>query len=388
MKKKRIIIISIVAIILVVVIISFIGRRKKNEVKFEIAVVTEQTIEHTVTATGYVQPVDKVDVGTQVSGVIEKIFVDFNSHVKKGQLLAELDKSTLKEKVTQAQAGLSSAQSDLTFAQQNYDRIKQLYDANAATKAAYEDAVNRLSQAKTALANAKANMHQSEVNLAYAEIYSPIDGIVLNRAVEEGQTVAASFSTPTLFTIANDLKNMQVEANVDEADIGQVKLGAKVTFTVDSYPDDVFEGTVNQIRLQPTVTSNVVTYTVIIHAPNPEEKLFPGMTASITIITGEEKGLVIPVEALNFEPMPNMISKQQKASPGKSSGKGVWIQTPHGLIRKEIKIGMSDGIHTIILDGLHLNDTIVSSVALDVNEHGKDEAVNPFMPKRSKKDRK
>ncbi len=254
---KKILIICIAVAVIVAAIFVF-KRYEKKEIQFNTTTVQKETVQVTVTATGYVQPVDKVDVGTQVSGVIEKIFVDFNTPVKKGELLAELDKSTLAEKVTQAQANLLSAQSDLTFTRQNYDRTKQLYDVKAATQAALEQVTNALAQSQTSLANAKANLHQAEVNLGYAEIYSPIDGVVLNRAVEQGQTVAASFSTPTLFTIARDLTKMQVEANIDEADIGQVDIGQKVTFTVDSYADDAFEGTVSQIRLQPTVTSNCV----------------------------------------------------------------------------------------------------------------------------------
>ena len=297
--KKRIII-GIVSAAVIFTACFIIFNSKGKELQMNTAVIEMGEIELTVTATGYVQPVDKVEVGTQVSGVIEKIYVDFNSHVKKGQLLAELDKSTLKERVLQGEASVTSAKSELTYAQQNYDRVSQLYEAKATTQSSYEAAVNQLSQAKTAVINAQANLHQANVNLSYAEIYSPIDGIVLYRAVQQGQTVAASFSTPTLFTIANDLKNMKVEANVDEADIGQVKVGQKVNFTVDSYPDETFAGTVNQVRLNPIVTSNVVTYTVIISAPNPDEALFPGMTASVTIITKSEQGALVPLQALNY----------------------------------------------------------------------------------------
>ncbi len=389
--RKKIIIISITGLLAVIVIVFFLIGARKKEVVFNTATVEEQTVETTVTATGYVQPVDKVDVGTQVSGVIEKIYVDYNSQVKKGQLLAELDKSTLSEKLSQANASLSSAQSDLTYARQNYDRTKQLYDVSAATEAAYEDAVNRLEQAKTSVANAKANVHQAQVNLAYAEIYSPIDGVVLARSVEQGQTVAASFSTPTLFTIANDLKKMQVEANVDEADIGQVRLGQKVTFTVDSYSEDTFDGTVSQIRLQPTVTNNVVTYTVIIEAPNPEEKLFPGMTASVSIITHSETGLVVPAEALHFEPTPEMFSKK-KEEPAKpktenhARQKNVWLQTPEGMHPKTIQTGLSDGIHTIVSEGLSKGDTVILSASVEKKSKKNTEAAaNPLMPKRPSK---
>ncbi|MDR0419154.1 MAG: efflux RND transporter periplasmic adaptor subunit, partial [Prevotellaceae bacterium] len=300
MKKKVLIILSVVAVIVVaVVIFLFEG---SSDVYIDTAEAKVDTVQTNVTATGYVQPVYQVSVGTQVSGVIEKIYVDFNSNVKKGQLLAELDKATLKEMLSQAKANLISSQSNLTYAQQSYDRTKQLFEGSAATQAAYDEATNRLSQAKSSVTNAEANLHQAEVNLSYAEIYSPIDGVVLSRDVDQGQTVAASFNTPTLFTIANDLKKMQVEADVDEADIGSVRVGQPVTFTVDSYAEILFTGLVQQIRLQPTITSNVVTYTVIIEAPNPEEKLFPGMTASVTIVTQNVGGVVVPVEALNFNP--------------------------------------------------------------------------------------
>jgi HlyD family secretion protein len=332
--------------------------------------------------------VDKVEVGTQVSGVIEKIFVDYNSQVKKGQLLAEIDKSTLSENLSQAKAGLASSESDLKYAQQNYDRIKKLYDVNAATEASYEESINRLAQAETSLAKAKANLHQAQVNLSYAEIYSPIDGVILDRSVEQGQTVAASFNTPTLFTIANDLKRMQVEADVDEADIGRVRVGQKVNFTVDAYSDDTFEGIVNQLRLQPTVTNNVVTYTVIIEAPNPEEKLFPGMTASITIITETETGLTVPAEALNFNPTSDIFAylkmKSESPAPGQTpdfTQKAVWMKTPEGIVRKEIKTGFSDGIHTIVKDGLEIGNEVILSATIGKKEANQEQAANPFMPR-------
>jgi HlyD family secretion protein len=387
--KKKTIIITIVAVVVlaalaIVLLTSGNGEWKINSTKAE-----EKEVEMTVTATGYVQPVDKVDVGTQVSGVIEKIFVDFNSQVKKGQLLAELDKSTLIEKVSQAQASVSSSQSDLTYAQQNYDRIKMMYDAKAATQASYEDAVNKLTQAKTALTNAKANLHQAQVNLSYAEIYSPIDGVVLNRAVDQGQTVAASFNTPTLFTIANDLTNMQVEADVDEADIGQVKVGQKVSFTVDAYPDLTFDGKVNQIRMQPTVTSNVVTYTVIVEAPNPDEKLFPGMTANITITTEIEKGLAVPTEALSFTPTEEMMKGLQinpKEITAKNKGKqsAIWIKNGETISQRKVKIGLNNGVSTIIKDGLKTGDTVVLSISkMSKADKSNGEAVkNPLMPQR------
>ncbi len=340
---------------------AYLAGCKADGIKYNTFVVEERTVETTVTATGYLQPVDKVDVGTQVSGVIEKIFVDFNSPVKKGQLLAEIDKSTLNEKLAQARAMVTSAQSDLTFAQQNYDRTKKLFEAKAATQAAWEQAENSLAQARTSLSNSQANLHQAQVNLSYAEIYSPIDGVVLNRAVDQGQTVAASFSTPTLFTIAKDLTRMKVEANVDEADIGRVETGQEVRFTVDSYPDDTFGGKVVQVRLQPAVTSNVVTYTVIIEAPNPEEKLFPGMTASVAIITDRQSGLVTMAEALHFRPKSYMV---KGAVPSEDSlANGVWVETAEGIEYRHVNKGLSDGVYTVVEEGLAADDKTVLSVA-------------------------
>jgi HlyD family secretion protein len=389
MKKKTIIIsVTVVAIVAAAAAVLLKGRGGK-EILFNTTPVLENTVEITVTATGYIQPVEKVEVGTQVSGVIEKIFADYNSHVKKGQLLAEIDKSTLVERLTQAKASLVSAESDLRYAQQNHSRTKQLYDVKAATEVSYEEAVNRLAQAETSVANAKANLHQAEVNLSYAEIYSPIDGVILDRSVERGQTVAASFNTPTLFTIANDLTKMQVEADVDEADIGRVRTGQSVRFTVDAYSEDTFEGLVNQIRLQPTVTSNVVTYTVIISAPNPEEKLYPGMTASVTIVTQTETGLTIPAEALHFNPEPEILARLKipvgfpppTNNPPVVAAKAVWLQTLDNIVRREIKTGLSDGVNMIVTEGLRENDTVILSISERKTGASDVPAANPFMPR-------
>jgi HlyD family secretion protein len=388
MKKKTFIIIG--ATVASMALAAFILTRGNGgrEVLYNTAQAKEQTVEIAVTATGYVQPVDQVEVGTQVSGVIERIFVDYNSQVTKGQLLAEIDKSTLSENLTQAKAGLASSESDLKYARQNYDRVKQLYDVKAATEASHEEAVNRLAQAESSLDKAKANLHQAQVNLSYAEIYSPIDGVILDRSVEQGQTVAASFNTPTLFTIANDLKRMQVEADVDEADIGRVRVGQAVDFTVDAYSDDTFEGVVNQIRLQPVVTNNVVTYTVIIEAPNPEEKLFPGMTASVEIVTDAATGLSIPAEALNFNPTPELLKRMSPAKPEPSAeptpspdAKAVWVKTDAGAVRRAIVTGLSDGIHIIVADGLAAGDEVVLSAAIGRKASNGEQTAASFMPR-------
>jgi HlyD family secretion protein len=394
-KHKRTTWIIAAAVVAAVVAAVFIIRAKPQELQLHTQEAAEGVVEITVMATGYVQPVDKVDVGTQVSGVIERIYVDFNSHVTKGQLLAELDKMTLRENVSQAEASFSSALADQTYAQQAYDRAKQLYDAKAATDAAFEEAVNRLSQAKMTVTRAQATLHQSRVNLGYADIMSPIDGVVLNRAVEQGQTVAASFSTPTLFTIANDLTRMQVEADVDEADIGKVKPGQKVSFTVDAYSGDLFSGTVSQVRLQPTVTNNVVTYTVIVEAPNPDEKLFPGMTANIIITTQSERGIVIPLEALTCRFSPAVMKKLHIAGGSAPANEGtgrppagdaiparpVWVQTDTGVVAVPVSTGLSDGVNTIVKTGMKAGDKVILSAAMEAKSANNAAAANPLMPR-------
>jgi HlyD family secretion protein len=280
--------------------------------------------------------------------VIEKLYADYNSHVKKGQLLAELEKLTLQEKLTQATAQINSSQSELNLANRQYDRIGQLYESKAATEVAFEEAFNRKTQAETALKDAQANLSQAKVNLSYASIYSPIDGVVLSRAVNIGQTVAAMFSTPTLFTIAEDLTKMQVEADVDEADLGQVKLGQHVTFTVDAYPNETFAGTVSQIRISPKVTNNVVTYTVIVNAPNPDEKLFPGMTASIRINIQSEEGILVPMEAVQFNVETRLIASLRVKSNGK-------------IEERTVQTGISDGVSIIVHSGIAEGEEVIVS---------------------------
>ena len=374
--KKRLIIWGIVgAILILLVIFMMMGKGKGGFVMLETDAARTDSIEITVTATGEIQPVYKVEVGTQVSGIVEKLYVDYNSHVKKGDLLAELDRSTLQEQVNQAQANLSNAQSTLTLSEQNYQRIKALYDNKAATQASFEEASNQYIQAKNQVTTAKSDLQRAQVNLSYSRIYSPIDGIVLSKSVEQGQTVASSFSTPTIFTIANNLQQMQVEANVDEADIGQVKEGQTVTFTVDAYPNDVFTGTVKQIRLEPKVTSNVVTYTVIIDAPNPEEKLMPGMTASVSIIIEKEIGVTVPMESLYFtlkEETIQMLSKHGMTfnslfkneeeltnSLKDITKKSIWVKKGNVYEQRMVSTGIDDGAKCIIPDGVTAGEEIV-----------------------------
>ena len=409
MKKKNIkwIILGILALAILIFFLVKGSKSSKKEWVIRTHVVEEYTIENTVTSTGTIQPVETVQVGTQVSGKVEKIYVDFNSVVKKGDLLAELDKLTLNQSLSRAKANLTSTESQLQYAKLTYERTKQLYEANAATLAAYQEAQNAYTQAQMSKKNAQASYDQARVDLGYAEIYSPIDGIVLDRAVEVGQTVAASFSTPTLFTLANDLTKMQVEANVDEADIGQVQVGQHVTFTVDAYMNETFKGTVSQIRMQPTTTSNVVTYTVIIDAPNPDQKLFPGMTASVTIITEEATGLAVPSEALNFTPneaflrqmrktgdkpderprpesMPDDSLREHRSPQQHAEGDTptmVWVKNGNDVMPRPIKTGMSDGAYKIVEQGLQAGDSVVLSAQYVAKETKKAKnGNNPFMP--------
>lgn len=401
-KKALWLTLAAVALVLIICIIIFAKKGKQAELQVMTARCGIDSIEVNVTATGELQPVYKVEVGTQVSGIVEKIYVDFNSIVKKGQLLAELDRSILNEQITQAQTSVSNAKSNLTLAQQQYDRVKALYDNKAATQEAFETAVNALNQAKNQLKTAQSELSRAQTNLSYATIYSPIDGIIMNKAVEEGQTVASSFSTPTLFTIANDLTQMQVEAAVDEADIGEVKAGQPVTFTVDAYPDDIFNGTVKEVRINPTVTSNVVTYTVIINAPNPDTKLFPGMTASVSITTKKASGIAIPAQAtyVTLDPIQQKIlekkgytfrsmfkNEQERTESLKDiTRKAIWVKRGDKNFEQiNVTTGLSNTTSVLIENGLKEGDEVITSISSAMpagGPAGKEEggSSNPFMP--------
>ncbi|MCK9338479.1 MAG: efflux RND transporter periplasmic adaptor subunit [Bacteroidales bacterium] len=396
-KIKRIIWGSIAAVlVLAIAVWIIIGKKKFEEVTLTAEVAKMDSLEIIVTATGEIQPVYKVEVGTQVSGIVEKLYVDFNSKVEKGDLLAELDRSTLQEQVNQATATLSNAESNLTLAKQSYDRIKALYENKAATQTSYEEATNQYIQAKNQVLTAKSDLQRAQVNLSYSKVYSPIAGIVLNKAVEQGQTVAASFNTPTLFTIANNLKQMQVEAKVDEADIGQIRMGQNVTFTVDAFPHNVFRGTVKQVRLEPVVTSNVVTYTVIIDAPNPDEKLFPGMTASVNIIIEKQAGVVVPTEALFFTLNPitqkimtekgstfqNLFKNEEELTNSlkEINKKTVWIKKGNQFEERLVTVGIDDGANTLIVSGIKAGEEVVISEAQLGFRNGKDDERSSFMP--------
>jgi HlyD family secretion protein len=403
---------------------------------FETAIVKNGSIVNTITATGTIQADTTVLIGTQVSGVIKKIYVDFNSNVKKGQLLAELDKTPLQTQVQQAQASLDDSKSEVEYQKASYERFKALLDKKLVAQADYDQVKYSYNKALANLKTAQAGYDKSIVNLNYASIYSPIVGVVLNRAVDQGQTVAASFSTPNLFTIGNDLTMMQVQANVDEADIGQLRTSQPVDFTVDAYPNEIFKGSVRQIRLQPIVTSNVVTYTVIVNAPNPEKKLMPGMTANITVLVQKvDSVLTIPGKALRFTPDAAYLKEYYKKNPppnknqgaegsgqaagterqrnpgeadqgsagqGGNAGQGtsgqyqggsqqgkkpviVWIKSGDLIHRTRITTGAVDGTNTEVKTGLKEGDEVILSMSLaskSTTTAAAATTTSPFMPTR------
>ena len=383
MKKKTKVLLWILAALVVagVVLALLQGKKEKQVLVYQVTTLEPTTISSSVTATGTVEPIKQVEVGTQVSGIISKIYVDFNSVVKEGQLIAELDRSVLQADLESSRANLNSAKVEYDYQTSNYNRIKGLYDKELVSTTEYEQAKYSYDRARYSYTQAQSNYTKAQKNIGYAKIYSPIDGVVLSRAVDEGQTVASGFSTPTLFTIANDLTAMQVIANVDEADIGAVKEGQRVEFEVDAFPEDTFAGTVTQVRLQATTTSNVVTYQVVINAPNPELKLMPGLTANITIYTLDKHDvLAVPVRALRFTPEGEKYQENT-----------VWRQlSGEQLERVSVVTGVSDGINTEILEGVSAGDRIVTGTRL-VSVGGKapdpskmkqqQGGNNPFMPR-------
>jgi HlyD family secretion protein len=445
-KSTKILLITVSAVVVCTAAwLLFFKKEAKSTVQVKTEAVQYGDILTTVTATGTIEPVKTVDVGTQVSGIINKIYVDYSSRVHKGQILAELDRSTLQASLVSSQATYESAKNELTYQTSNYQRSKQLYESQSVSKTDFETAEYQYKNAQYSFNNAKSGLEKAQTNLGYATITSPIDGIILSRAVDEGQTVAASFSTPTMFSIAQDLKKMRVIADIDEADIGNVKIGQNVKFTVDAFPDDEFSGKVTMIRLEAQVSSNVVTYEVVIDAPNPDEKLLPGLTASVSIYTQEKHDvLVIPSKAQRVQLTAEMLaqingetvesskadqsagteSAQQPAAAGSSnnsekttdtSGKTaaafaptepkistfgpntpegepnqrtIWVKKTNGKIEQRIiVIGVTDGVSTEVLSGLEKGEEVVTELTMSatsevVAETETKQATSPFMPQR------
>ena len=375
MKKLRVSKIWIAVIVIVVIAVAawaLSGGKKEEEINFKEEAVKTETLQNSVTATGTIEAVTSVTVGTQVSGIVNKLYVDYNSQVKKGQVIAELDKTNLLSELNTAKANLASATSNLSYQAANMNRYQTLYKKGLVSADEYENALLTYRQAKEQVASSKENVQKAQTNLGYATITSPIDGTVISKSVEEGQTVAASFNTPELFTIARDLTNMQVVANVDEADIGGVKEGDRVTFTVDAYPDDTFEGTVKQVRLEATTTNNVVTYEVVISAPNADLKLKPGLTANVTIYTQERSGvLAVANKALRFTPTKETVGKDMKIVDCKGKNK-VWTLSDKTLTAHPVTIGQTDGVHTEIIKGIRKGQKIVTEIIVNTPEEEED----------------
>jgi HlyD family secretion protein len=420
MKKWKITGLIVLVVLVAAGIWYFIKRRDEKPVALDTENPQYGYIAMSVTATGTVQPVDTVSVGTQVSGTIKYVYADFNSRVKKGQLIAELDKSLLNAQVNQYQANLQVAKSQLVYQQSTFDRQNLLYQAGAISKADYESALYQYNTAKASVQSVQAQLDAAERNLSYADIYSPVDGVVMTRNVNIGQTVAASFNTPTLFIIAKDISKMQVQAAVDEADIGNVRAGQRATFTVDAFPEREFSGVVEEIRLQPTISANVVTYTTIIRAPNDDLKLKPGMTANIVIYTREEDhALLISARALKFKPDASLARQYRimalntdsasagSASTHRRSGHDlqrdsamkkrndtavvvtpkratVWTLAGDSLIQRELLTGLNDDAHVEVLRGLSPDDEVVDAIRNPAYETpaASGPARSPFMPQR------
>lgn len=408
MKKKKISSVwYIVGAVVLLAVIAWLlsGTKKKETVNFTTEAVAPANIENSVTATGSIEAVKTVTVGTQVSGIIDKLYVDYNSVVKKGQVIAELDRSNLQSQLNsakanyaEAQAQLKSAESDLAYQKANYQRNKALYDkglisANDYEQArlSYQTASATVAQRRDAIKSAGEEVTRAQTNLGYATITSPIDGVVISKSVEEGQTVAASYSTPELFTIAKDLRDMRVVADVDEADIGGVKEGQRVTFTVDAYPDDTFQGYVTQVRQEATTTNNVVTYEVVISAPNEDLKLKPGLTANVNIYTEETKGVLsVPSKALRYTPEKETVGGRKIKDVSNAKNK-VWTLEGNTLVAHAVTIGSTDGIHTQIVSGIKKGQKVITGVAVETEESeatSSDGTSSPFAPGPRKNDKK
>ena len=378
-------------------------------------------ISKSVTATGTIEPVDTVNVGCQVSGTIDAIYTDYNAKVTKHQLIATLDKSLFEASVNQYKANLQVVKAALVYAQNTFERESTLFKTGAIAKADYDNYENQYEGAKATVGSVQAQLDAAVKNLDYASIYSPVDGVVMTRNVSVGQTVAASFSTPTLFIIAKDITKMQVQAAVSEADIGDVRNGLRVTFTVDAYPDISFTGTVNQIRLEPVTNANVVTYTTIISAPNQDLKLKPGMTANIFIFTKEvDSALLLSAKAIKFKPDASM-AKQFTIIPDSAGERAaqraarratnnplapprhrhdttgrevdtatnaatpafVWLKVGDSLVERMVTTGLNNDTQVQILSGLDINDEVINGIEVQTKGQAVSGAVrSPFMPAR------
>ena len=417
MKKKYIVYLIILIIIVAGSYFVFWGNSDK-ETKYVLAEIQRGNISNTITSTGTLEALKTVDVGTQVSGRIDKIFVDFNSNVKKGQLLAVLDTTSLALQVSDAQSNLEKAKAQYDNASAQYERNKGLYDKGFLSELDYINSKTSLESALSDYHSSQTALQRAKTNLGYAYIYSPISGIIINRNVEEGQTVAASLSTPTLFQIAENLANMQILASVDESDIGQIKIGQEAEFTVQAYPEKKFKGKVTQIRLNSEVVQNVVNYTVVVNAENINNQLLPGMTATIDFyVAKKDDVLLVPNAALSFQPTDEMLTEFRNEmknrfpdslrnrfnnSPNRNFGQGgmnfgnrgfgknknigrVWYFDDNGKLRVSmIVLGLSDGRKTEIISGKNIKEgmKVITSIENDDADNSNKNEVNAFRFRR------
>lgn len=399
MKMKKIILIAVAVVVVVGGgIWYFTGSPAKHKVTYATATVSKGDISNSVTATGTIEPVTEVEVGTQVSGIIDKIYVDYNSSVTKGQLIAEMDRSTLQSELASQQATYDGAKADYEYQHKNYERSKMLHEKSLISDTDFETALYNYQKAKSSYDSSKASLAKAERNLSYATITSPIDGVVISRDVEAGQTVASGFETPTLFTIAADLTQMQVVADVDEADIGGIEEGQRASFTVDAYPNDTFEGVVTQIRLgdassssSTSTSTTVVTYEVVISAPNPDLKLKPRLTANVTIYILDKKDVLsVPNKALRFVPEKPLIGSNDIVKDCEGAHK-LWTREGMTFTAHPVEIGITNGMSTEIISGIAEGTKVVTEATVgampgenaeaEVSQTGGTER-SPFMPGR------
>lgn len=367
---RKIIIWSIVLIVLGLIVYRIFFQEDPVSISIQQEVIIEETLYSEVSATGTINPIELVEVGTQVSGIISEVYVDYNDIVKQGQLLAKMDDRILSSSFLESKSNLIKTEVTLKQAEIELKRVKELFNDGYSALTELETAQNEFDIAKANYGIAQIQHKKNSVNLGYTDIISPINGIVISKNIDVGQTIAASFSTPVLFSIANDLKQMKIEASVDEADIGIVKSGQKVLFTVDAFPKEVFEGVVEQVQLNPTVVQNVVTYNVIVMIQNPEQKLMPGMTATILIQTHEKPNSIsVPNSAVAFIPEEEEIKilnkNDYKVEALKNPEvKTVWVLNNKKLIEKEVEIIFTNGIKSAIVTDLKPGDSVVTNIKI------------------------
>ncbi len=360
---KRWLTVGLIVIVAGVAAYAFFFREDKTKYEFRLDKISEGDITMYVTATGTINAVISVEVGTQVSGIIAKLYADFNSIVREGQVIAQIDPTFLQQAVKDATASLERARAQFNDAKRTVDRTKSLFDKNLESQANYDAALTAFESNQAALKMAQASLDRAKINLAYATIYAPISGVVIDRKVNVGQTVAASFSSPTLYTIANDLQKMQVQATIDESDIGRITVGQEATFTVDAYPDDRFTGTVSQIRLAPVTIQNVVNYTVIIDVDNRDLKLMPGMTANVRVLVGSARNVIrVSNMALRLQPPAELVDSakvKEMAGSGQGGGeRGRWADGGPGA-REGGRPGEGGGERMGMMKGLR--DSILAA---------------------------